>query len=259
MASIVETVPGALSKEYMRSKLEVIDLDETITKEYAKKIVEMIGCAAENLDNLGSRGEMKKEKYIFIYIHCIGGSIYESFRIINAIERAKRYCVVGTIIDSVAFSAAVPIFCAGDDGFRFVSPYAQVMIHQPKEELHSPIHPLVRRSCLSSYSSPYHPMYPSSQETKTDERAENHLQCPRHVKRVHKQVIGAILNALKNKEKIHTKIFLHDLERNKDRDWFLEAKDMLKYGLADYASVPDFVHHVEYHPALILDGMKIEL
>lgn len=278
MASILETIPGALTKKFMRKKLEVIHINDTITREYAQEIVELINKAVETTEG--------KKKYIFIYIHCVGGSIYEGFRIINAIERAKRYCIVATVVDSIAFSTAVAIFCAGNDGFRFVSPYAQVMLHDPRCRPHSA--PLATTSSLAEHSasSTYNPS-PSAlachtnhhhlwqEEEKTshhhpwqEETTHHHLwqeeeklqgEITPHIKRVQKQVIGAILNALKNKDPEVVKTFLRDMQLHGEHDWFLDANDMLHYGLADYASVPDFVHHIEYRPMLILDGEKMEL
>jgi ATP-dependent Clp protease protease subunit len=221
MALIIETIPGALSKDYMNSKLEVIELNETITKEFAQDIVNQIMDAVENRKN--------GIKYIFIKIHSRGGSVYETSKIITAIENAKRYCVVGTIIDSIAFSMAFPIFCTGHDGFRFISPYSQAMIHQPVPKAHG-----------------------------DDSHSDDHVE-KEHLKKIQDKIVTIILGALKNKDKIYSEILMHDLDLNKDHDWFLDAEDMIAYGIADTMSVPDFIHHVEYRPMLILNDEKILL
>ena len=61
MASILETIPGALTKKFMRKKLEVIHINDTITREYAQEIVELINKAVEK----------KGQKEVYFYLHTL--------------------------------------------------------------------------------------------------------------------------------------------------------------------------------------------
>ena len=241
MSICFASIPDCLKERFMRSRISFINLNETITREYREQVINEIYKAVENRPV----GAGASQKYIFIIIHCNGGSIYESFRIINAIEMAKRFCIVATVIDSIAFSTAAAIFCAGSNGFRFVGPNAQVMIHRPTPK-HSDV------TILGAPHLYVHPCRRCGGRAK-DEDEKLHMAV------VQKQIIKAILKPLRHQRPVFTERFLIDLEQKKDRDWFLDADDMLYYGLADYDGVPSVMHHVQYHPVLLFDDKEIHL
>lgn len=185
------------------SGIKIINITDTITREYAQSIINQINdaCTGNIL-------------FIFINIHSNGGSVYEGFRIISAIERAKNYCIIGTIIDVIAFSTAVLIFCCGDDGYRFVSPFTQVMIHNPVTKSHKDYHHAHEESVTIS--------------------GIGHLEC------VREQMNKIILAPLVENEELHTE-FATYLEEFKNRNWFLTAEEMIYYGLANHMFVPDLI------------------
>lgn len=231
MGSIIENLPNALTREFKKNIFHIIDLKNTITKEYAESIIAKISDAVEeimrfNTPSIGSTGT----RYIFLNIHSPGGSWYEACRIIDAIQCAKRHVVVGTIINTIAFSVAVAIFCSGSDGFRFVSPFAEVMIHAPRPK------------------------------TSPSSRLEIYESDDVHLKRVQEKIEKIILSALDNNpNEEYSKILKQDLVKNRSINWFLDAQDMLDYGITDFIGVPDFLHHVTYQPMLILNNTTIIL
>jgi ATP-dependent protease ClpP protease subunit len=169
--------------------------------------------------------------HILLNIHCNGGSIHETFRIIDAIRSAKRYTIVITVINSIAFSTAAMIFASGSNGYRFVSPNAQMMIHQPRVIDHH----------LSNYND-------NSREKRRIKISTKHLNDTQE------QIIDIIVGALENEPREVIESFLENVEKNKHCEWFLKAKEMIAYGLANHIGVPDVVHQFEYRPLLVLDN-----
>jgi hypothetical protein len=99
-----------------------VDLDETLTRAVANRVVAKL-----------ERALLARPKVLVLRIHCNGGSIYEALRVIDTLERVKAQgIIVATVVQVIAFSVAVPIYCVGTDGFRFASPHAYMMIHRPQ-------------------------------------------------------------------------------------------------------------------------------
>jgi hypothetical protein len=195
---------------------------------------------------------------------------------VDAIKRAKRYCIVGTIINSIAFSTAGMIFASGSDGFRFVSSNAHMMIHQPRvvnsnnnnnnnNNSHYGYHEdsrELKRATFTTSSFSY--SHPGSSSLGSNNSNNDNITAPtsQHLEEMQEQIIDTILHALSNKPKQVVAHFSKDVEKHKDdiHGWFINADLMLQYGLADFIDVPDIVHKYEYRPVLQLsNGISLNL
>ncbi|OUN83763.1 ATP-dependent Clp protease proteolytic subunit [Gemmiger sp. An50] len=76
----------------------------------------------EYLDGIGSED-------ILLYINSPGGSVAAGLSIVDAIRRCR--CDVVTIATGIAASMGAFILSCGTKGKRYVTPLAEVMIHQP--------------------------------------------------------------------------------------------------------------------------------
>jgi len=209
MAFVVESFPGALSPDFLDSKVAEISLTGVIN-------CDCVSGAVDEIVDAVNQGAI----FIFIVIHSKGGDHDEALRLIEVMERAKRFCAVATIIQGKAWSAAAPIFCAGSEGFRFVAPNGSFMIHQAR----------VRDSAQTT----------SSAEA--------------HVERVQQRVEDIICQASHDPD-----AFLQLMRANADDDWFLTPDELIEYGLANHKGVPTFVHHFTYSPYLALSNGKAML
>lgn len=242
----LETVPGALTKEYKNKRLTIVNINETITKEFSQKIAHQINEAANPaVSNLvmekfghSNSSSGSTNPIIFITIDSNGGSIYESLPILEAMRRAKAAgCIVITVINAIAFSCAFAIFASGANGYRFVNPQAKMLVHQPTPKTSG-----VSKKLGHGYS-PFHPVPRHSHENDEDQKHLDHLQ---------QEVLAALIGAIPSDELKAE--FLDNAAANSHKNWYLYAKDALYYGIADLAIVPDFVHHVTYTPMLHLGG-----
>lgn len=211
-----ESTPGLLSRRFLAQQAIVIEIKDVITREVANGVV-------EQMTNAMHRGA----SLVFVWIHSNGGSVYEALRIVHAMERAKQAgLIVSTVVDSVAFSVAVPILCSGSVGYRFVSPYAKVMIHRPR---------LSRRDERSA-----EPQYSPS--------VDLHLDALCH------ELETIILANLGTSRFRHRRVFQLKMQDAiaRQEDWFLDVPELLFYGLADHSQLPRLHHHVEYRSEIVL-------
>ena len=225
-----------LSKKYLKNFFQTIELNGTINRELANDFIARLSRAAKN-----------NTKYIFISIHSNGGSIYEALRIIEAINMAKRSCIIGTIIDCIAFSIAVPIFCLGEEGFRFVAQNAQIMIHQPvaKANTTNNVGEVKTNSGFSEFDCPSPALYKPIVETRD---AKVPGKESKHLKNIKRQLEDIIIGSILEEEDLNN--FVQEFEKNHNKDWFLTAQDMLYYGLANHDSLPRFVPKFVFKPIL---------
>lgn len=265
MAIVLEAKKGALTAEFKAKKYARINIHGVINRELTDQVIKQIEDAIEVSD--ASETPNTPTKIIFIFLHSNGGSVYEMSRIVEAINRAKRYNIVATVVDSIAFSAAAPIFCCGDDGFRFVAENAHIMIHHAilretsggggaggggrGSSTDTLISAATAVAHAASSSADSQCVAPSLSLSSAPSAADlQHLQDMQ--KRLEK-LITAIYT--KNKSAMFTK-FMNDLEKHRHVDWFLSAKELVRYGIANYIGVPDFVHDFTYTPKLLLKGKK---
>ena len=219
MAIVLESIKGALSDEYKQCKYTRIDIHGTIDKETGRRVSRQIDGAIEVMHEPG--------KIVFIFIDSNGGSLYAAMRIVDAMNRAKRHCTVATVVNTLAFSAAVLIFQSADDGFRFIAPNGFLMVHQATL---SDVRP---RSLAQA--------------------AHNQSHLSKLQQRIH-EILTAVY--CKNKSTMLQR-FLADLQAHEQIDWYLSADEVMQYGLADHKEVPAFLHDFEYRGKVVLRDRTI--
>ena len=320
-----QTRSGVLCDDFLKEQVQVIEILDTITRDLATRVVKEIAHALEL---------PQPPHLVVLYLHCNGGSVYETLRVIGALERLKRYAILATVIDTVAFSVAVPLFCMGDEGYRFASPHAQVMIHHPvlrgsvvpnhtrrsdccrhddnndsSQDINSNYHharwihhgakqlpyrtegrgqdsPVIFTShcgshnnsssnsnchnggCTSTIAQDTHHKEQTRDEQRHCHNNSNNnsnssnsnassyygLSYRRHLATVQAKLIGLMLAPLQSGQNglMKKQRFFHALCVHRHEDWFLTAKDLVDYGLANHAQVPELRHHVEYHTTLVV-------
>lgn len=262
----LENIPGALTEEYKNKRVAIVNINETITKEFSQKIAHQINEAANpavtklamhkfNTDFTSAASS--ENPIIFITIDSNGGSIYESLPILEAMRRAKACgCIVITVINAIAFSCAFAIFASGSDGYRFVNFQAKMLVHQPASKVPKE-HKLPDSNHSYSYEySPFHPVPPHSHgnSNSNDSGNDSGSEDQKHLDHLQEEVLAALIGAIPSDE-LKTE-FLDNAAENSHKNWYLYAQDALYYGIANHATVPDFVHHVTYTPMLHLGGGK---
>lgn len=95
-----------------------IILNTEINAESATELILQL----EYLDKSGS-GD------ITMYINSPGGVVSDGLAILDAMERCK--CDISTVCTGIAASMASILCACGTKGKRFITPYAEIMIHQP--------------------------------------------------------------------------------------------------------------------------------
>lgn len=114
-----------------RSGKDSYDLTSYLFAEKRKiQLLEKIDCInamtiAYQLEYLDSIGDDN----IHLYINSPGGSVSAGLAIVDAINRCK--CDVVTICTGISASMAAVIASCGTKGKRYITPFAEIMIHQP--------------------------------------------------------------------------------------------------------------------------------
>lgn len=202
-----------------------------------------------------SKRKGHRHRYIFISIHCIGGSVYEAMRILQAIEYARQYFTIVTIIDSVSFSIATAIFCQGDSGYRFVSKYANTMIHKPilKYNQHKDYkeNENEKESKSETEIDGLNPKSNNIQIQNDDHNNTFNENDNGHAKYIQELVEDIIISSLDPNRK-ETFAFVNDYDTNKNVDWFLTPQQLIYYGLANYIGVPNFDFDIVFTPHITI-------
>ena len=142
---------------------------------------------------------------IQIVIDSFGGCGYGLLGMISAIEQSKL--PVATIITSKAMSAGAILFCFGTEGYRFMSPDAQLMIHD---------------ASVSFRSEDLKP-----EELKVEAKQLDHL--------------NELLYKKASKHLGHPANYLVNMiKEKKNVDWFLTAKEAKKHKIVNHLRVPSF-------------------
>lgn len=130
---------------------------------------------------------------ITVCIHSRGGGVVHALAIIAAMNRCKSD--ISTVCLGISLSAGALILSAGKKGKRFISPYGEVMIHQPI----LPVEGILTTDELQ-------------------EKSEHSFNCRKKV------------NALLAKQTGHT---LSKINKDTQRDRFFDATEAIEYGFAD--------------------------
>lgn len=89
------------------------------TEESAKKF----DTEVKNARDVGS-------SFVVLEIDSYGGSVYSLLRMVSTVQALQRDgIIVATIVQGKAMSAASVLFACGSNGYRFVGPFATIMIH----------------------------------------------------------------------------------------------------------------------------------
>ncbi len=140
------------------------------------------------------------QNIIPIVIDSYGGQVYSLMSMISAIRSAEL--PVATIVEGKAMSCGVILFSCGNEGLRFVTPEATLMIHDVSSGAYG------KNSEIQA----------SAKETK----------------RLNKKIYEILADNCKKPRDY----FLKEVRRRGQADWFVTPKKAKKIGLADSIGMP---------------------
>ncbi len=141
------------------------------------------------------------QKVIPIVIDSYGGQVYSLMAMISAIKHSEL--PVATIVEGKAMSCGAILFSFGEQGRRFMDPNATVMIHDVS----------------------------SMDMGKVEELKAGAAEADRLNSIVYKMMAQ---NCGKKDD-----YFMKLVDKKKHADWFLDAQEAKKHGLANHLRVPD--------------------
>ena len=140
------------------------------------------------------------QKVIPVVIDSYGGQVYGLMSMISAIKHAE--IPVATIVEGKAMSCGAILFSCGTEGYRFMDPDATLMIHDVS----------------------------SMDMGKVEELKAGAKEADRLNEKVYKMMAQ---NCGKKDD-----YFLKIVDKKKHADWFLDASETKKHGLANHLRVP---------------------
>ena len=140
------------------------------------------------------------QKVIPVIIDSYGGQVYSLMSMISAIKHAEK--PVATIIEGKAMSCGAVLFSFGDEGYRFMDPNATVMIHD-----------------VSSME------WGKVEEMKAGAAEADRLNT----------IIYTMMAQNCGKKDDY---FMKIVDKKKHADWFLDADEAKKHGMANQLRVP---------------------
>lgn len=140
------------------------------------------------------------QKVIPIVIDSYGGQVYSLMSMISAIQSSDLPCA--TIVEGKAMSCGAVLLSFGEEGLRFASPEATVMIHDVSSGGHGKI-----------------------EELKADVKEAERLD--------EKIFTMMSRNCGKKDDYFKKKVF-----NKKHADWFMDAQEAKKHGLVNHLRVP---------------------
>lgn len=156
--------------------------------------------SAKEFHNALAEAHNTGQNIIPIVIDSYGGEVYSLMAMISAIKHAEL--PVATIIEGKAMSCGAILFSFGEEGMRFMDPNATVMIHDVS----------------------------STQLGKVEELKASVAETERLNKIVYKMMAR---NCGKKDD-----YFLKLVDKKNHADWFLDAEECKKHGLANQLRVP---------------------
>ena len=142
------------------------------------------------------------QKVIPVVIDSYGGQVYSLMSMISEIKHAE--IPVATIVEGKAMSCGAILFSFGTQGYRFMDPDATVMIHDVSSMEHGKVEEIKA----------------SAEETE----------------RLNQIVYKMMARNCGKKEDY----FLKLVHKRGHADWFLDAEEAKKHGLANHLRVPKF-------------------
>ena len=140
------------------------------------------------------------QKIIPVVIDSYGGQVYSLMAMISAIKHSEL--PVATIVEGKAMSCGAILFSFGEEGLRFMDPHATVMIHD-----------------VSSMD------FGKVEELKAGAKEADRLNT----------IIYTMMARNCGKKDDY---FMKTVDKKKHADWFLDADEAKKHGLANQLRVP---------------------
>jgi ATP-dependent Clp protease protease subunit len=156
--------------------------------------------AAKKFDQEVARAHNTGQKVIPVVIDSYGGQVYSLMSMISAIKHAE--IPVATIIEGKAMSCGAILFSFGEEGLRFMDPNATIMIHD-----------------VSSME------FGKVEELKANTKETDRLN----------SIVYTMMARNCGKKDDY---FMKMVDKKKHADWFLDANEAKKYGLANQLRVP---------------------
>lgn len=183
-------------------RLHIEKLEDVVDVPKVIRVTEFDDEALEDFEKDMDEAHETGQPVIPIVVDSYGGSAYGCLGFLAAIEQAR--VPVATILTTKAMSAGAILFCFGTEGYRFMHPYAQMMIHDVGSGTFGKV-----------------------EEIKADTRHLDELNQTMY-KRVSRQ-LGHDPDYLGRLIKEHNHV-----------DWFLGAKEAKKHNIANHLKVPSF-------------------
>ena len=142
-----------------------------------------------------------------IIIDSYGGQVYSLMSMIGNIKSSKT--PIATIIEGKAMSCGAILFSFGTQGYRFIDPDATIMIHD------------VSSGAIGKI-----------EDIKADSKEAERLN----------QKVYKMMAANCGKEPNY---FLDIIHEKSHADWYLDADDAIKHGLANHKRVPELKIHAD--------------
>ncbi len=156
--------------------------------------------SAKKFDQEVAQAHNTGQKVIPVVIDSYGGQVYSLMSMISAIKNAEL--PVATIVEGKAMSCGAILFSFGTDGYRFMDPNATVMIHDVS----------------------------SMDMGKVEELKAGAKEADRLNEIVYKMMAQ---NCGKKDD-----YFMKIVDKKKHADWFLDAEEAKKHGMANHLRVP---------------------
>jgi ATP-dependent Clp protease protease subunit len=158
--------------------------------------------AAKKFDQDIAQAHNTGQKVIPVVIDSYGGQVYSLMSMVSSIKHSE--IPVATIVEGKAMSCGAILFSFGSEGYRFMDPNATVMIHDVS----------------------------SMDMGKVEELKAGAAEADRLNSIVYKMMAQ---NCGKKDD-----YFLKIVDKKKHADWFLDAPEAKKHGMANHLRVPKF-------------------
>lgn len=158
--------------------------------------------AAKDFNQQIAQAHNTGQKVIPVVIDSYGGQVYSLMSMISAIKHSE--IPVATIVEGKAMSCGAILFSFGEQGLRFMDPDATVMIHDVSSMEYGKVEEIKA----------------SAEETE----------------RLNQKIYTMMARNCGKKDDYFLKI----VHKRGHADWFLEAEEAKKHGLANQLRVPKF-------------------
>jgi len=156
--------------------------------------------AAKKFDQEIARAHNSGQKVIPIVIDSYGGQVYSLMSMVSAIKHSEL--PIATIVEGKAMSCGAVLFSCGEEGLRFMDPNATVMIHD-----------------VSSMD------WGKVEELKAGAKEADRLNT---------KIYTMMARNCGKKDDYFMKL----VDKKKHADWFLDADEAKKHGLANQLRIP---------------------